>query len=97
MAEFAETFRLVTFALAALVAAVAYLWIRRREKSVNWAIKRWGVWGTALSLALYGLATALLLIIPLHGASDSPVCRMDMERRHLYQRAANRFALPKGD
>ena len=63
MAEFAETFRLAIFALAALIAAVAYLWIRRREKSVNWVIKRWGAWGTALSLALYGLATALLLII----------------------------------
>ena len=63
MAEFAETFRLTIFALAALVAAGAYLWIRRRGKPVNWVIKRWGVWGMALSLALYGLATALLLII----------------------------------
>jgi len=63
MAEFAETFRLVIFALAALVAVGAYLWIRRRGKPVNWVIKRWGAWGMALSLALYGLATALLLII----------------------------------
>ena len=63
MAEFAETFRLAIFALAALIAAGAYLWIRRRGKPVNWGIKRWGAWGTALSLTLYGLATALLLII----------------------------------
>ena len=30
---------------------------------MNWILKRWGVWGVALSLTLYGLSAATLLIL----------------------------------